>query len=386
MTSCKFLRQHSRLSLQNQIEGFGKGLAPAGSMNFLILFAILATSAFAQESALSVLTNRGLTIQEREDFVTSFSEAPLSRDEALVELCYQVDLCAQESSETDVKKLCTDAADLDNPERNFFGDSCTVRRFRKNHSCHPSIDKLKVQTVDRFLDIIEDSSSTYMSYIGNSLVRILSGIPESEVNLCEVPDIIEEFEKFQKEHPKQAEAIQKMAENFPSLGMYTTDCYQSMNQFLFRKDEKSLQRYFNLFRATLDSLSILPDYKGKVNRGVALPEAILKEHKIVGNSVCYNGFTSTAAHIAKDYGSNPRNSFLNGCNQRLYITQPQNSSHFGKDIDGISKMKGEKEILFSPGACFRIEKVTPRADIGTNEELKQCPQDMLLDIEMTLIN
>ncbi len=362
-----------------------------GSMKILIL--LLASSwsiAFAEVDVLEVLTNRSLTPEERSKIaqeLTQTDNPPLGRDEAMAELCFDVDLCAQDSTDADVSEICRDEHDLDDPEKNFFADSCTVRRFRKNFSCNPNVEKLRYKTVNLILDIIRDSKYTYMSYISAPLLKILSGTTDTGVNLCESDDLNGEYEEFKKNFPEIAKAMEEMADNFPALGQYTSDCYSKMNRLLYSKDKVNLQRYFKLFAATQDALSILPDYKGKVNRGVSLPAEILEEHKIEGNKVCNVGFTSTAAHVEKDYGLKPRNSFLEGCTQRLYISQPKDAKNFGKDIDLISRARGEKEILFPPGACFRIEKVTQRIDVDfTSEDFKGCPKENLVDIEMTLIN
>ena len=170
------------------------------------------------------------------------------------------------------------------------------------------------------------------------------------------------------------------------LGSYTGSCYSEFNGFLFSRKVEKLVRYYNLYAAIIDTLSIFLSLE-KVNRGVNLPASVLKEHHKVGNIVCYDGFTSTAVHDEKDYTGEPKNFFLQGkCTQRLYISYEDNGAKPGKLIKSGSLSPGEDEVLFEPGACFRVDKVFPRTDdVDPEDEDHECQDGERFNFELTLM-
>ena len=178
-----------------------------------------------------------------------------------------------------------------------------------------------------------------------------------------------------------------MAQETYSLAAYTLDCYMPLNSILYSKNQAKITRYYNLYRAIINTMGIFPEFKQKVNRGANLPKSVLQEHHKIGNIVCYNGFTSTAVHDPKtDMTNKPRNSFLSGkCTQRLYISYDERALG-GRSISKGSALTSENEVLFEPGACFRIDKVYPRTDQpAEDEEGIECGEGEHYNFEMTLV-
>ena len=147
----------------------------------------------------------------------------------------------------------------------------------------------------------------------------------------------------------------------------------ALNSFTLKREEPTLEFF--------------PEFKSKVNRGVELPKAILKEHHKIGNIICYDGFTSTAVHMEDDYSDKPSNSFLSGkCTQRIYISYIENGSKPGKLIKSGSLSPEEDEVLFEPGSCFRVDKVYPRTDVTDPEEEDYlCEEGEHFNFELTLV-
>lgn len=156
---------------------------------------------------------------------------------------------------------------------------------------------------------------------------------------------------------------------------------------MYSRDQQKLTRYYNLINGVINTMSRMPVYSGKVNRGVSLPSQVLKEYHKIGNIVCSDGFTSTSVHIPKDYGSKPRNFFLkNKCTQRLYISQGVPGAAQGRSISEISVSKSENEILFPPGTCFRVDSVKPRTDEFPQEaENFECEEGEHFQFELTVV-
>ena len=118
-----------------------------------------------------------------------------------------------------------------------------------------------------------------------------------------------------------------------------------------------------------------------------MPAGILKEHHKIGNIVCYDGFTSTAIHDPKtDMTDKPANDFLSRkCRQRMYISYEERALG-GKAISKASTSKSENEILFEPGACFRIDNVYPRTDLPLEDDDNiECAEGEHYNFEMTLV-
>ncbi len=198
------------------------------------------------------------------------------------------------------------------------------------------------------------------------------------------PTVIQEFIKT---YPEEGKKLITMASGAIALGSYTGSCHNQLNSFLFTNNKELKTRYYNLYKSIINTLEFFPKYRKKVNRGANLPKSALSEHHKVGNIVCYDGFTSTAVHNPKtDYTDTPSNYFLQKkCTQRLYISYEKNGAVPGKLIEAGSLSPSENEVLFEPGACFKIDKVYPRTDTSNEGEDYECNEGEHYNFEMTLV-
>lgn len=332
-----------------------------------------------------VIFNRKATNAQRNEVSKTLSQEnnpPLPMHAAIAEVCYEADICAQAKDGDDIPDSCEEN---DSEDEISVEDTCFPELMRKKYSCNPDLKKLNRHSLKILGRAIQDSSSMYNSIFVDVMMKSL-GKRINSTNMCMANLSVEDYENLKKKYPVLMAEYELMGNEAPALGQYTMDCYEKMNPILFSGDHNKLRRYFNLYKSTLNAMSILPQFKGKVNRGVRLPSAVLARHN-VGSKVCYNGFTSTAVHIPADYGNKPRNYFLNDtCAQRMYITQPATGVVHGRLIGEASGSKGENEVLFEPGACFRVDKITPRTDKNPEDDgTEVCEPGERVNIEMTLL-
>jgi hypothetical protein len=128
-------------------------------------------------------------------------------------------------------------------------------------------------------------------------------------------------------------------DQYRSILVYTGSYYEQINRILRNQaeDPDAVEKYRPYLDSTNSGLSQLPNYIGTVRRGGTLPDKILVQHK-VGAVVEYPAYTSTS------YGNG-----FGG--QHKFVIQ----SYTGKNIVDISAYgDGEKEVLFRPGARFKI--------------------------------
>ncbi len=350
-------------------------------LNFLLL------SHLVVAAPVDILFKRDATAKQREA-AKLLLPATLTTEESIAELCYGVDLCASESSEADLVQQCN----YNSESSKKYSQACKALAFRKAKQCSSTASKLSLSTLELVNRIQGDYNSTYNALISPLLLKRVEEVYQIDSKAMMKSKSL--FDEFKKTHPDFEEELKSLYDDSPALGQYSMNCYSEMNSLLFANDTEKIARYFNLFKSTINTLDFLPPFKEPVNRGVELPAKVLEGHKIVGNVVCYKGFTSTAVHNPEtDFSDHPSNSFLNNrCGQRLYINYESNGAVFGKLIDNISVNKGEDEVLFSPGACFRIDKVSPRTDIFVQSETEEenldktpCAEGARLNIEMTLV-
>lgn len=334
---------------------------------------LLKRDATAEDYALAVLD------------IKASGEAPLTTPQAIAELCYDIDLCAQGEKNDSNFKSCEEFTFPDGQEEFDVLQSgfCPVWKFRKEHSCNKDVDPLTVNAQMKMSSMLNDLSNVYTNVITTPIVKLLSG--ETQQDFCS-SDGNQMAQEYLDKHPEKMKELQRIFNDAKALGQYTLNCYSKMNPILFKKDITKMRRYFNLYAATIKSLKVAPEFKDKVNRGVSLPQKVLNEHLKIGNVVCYSGFTSTAIHHESDYGDKPRNNFLEDkCSQRLYINPGESGVRPGRLIDSLSAAKGENEVLFSPGACFRIDSVSPRTDSSGMDSDQTCEENQRVNIEMTQV-
>lgn len=262
------------------------------------------------------------------------AEKPLSVLDAVAEVCYYVDLCGQKTSASELNQLC--------PASDYQRDhTCYPKTFRSQHTCHSELEK----------------------YFADQAALMISDI-----------NIIHD----QLTTPKESIALSE----------YTLACYSQINSMLLKQNPLHLQRYSKLISSITKSVEKFPAYKGLVNRGVKFPSDVLAKHHKVGNIVCYNNFTSTAVHDEElDRGDQTRNLFLQGkCTPRLYIKYEENGARPGRSIKAGSAIDSEDEVLFTPGACFRIDKVYKRTDHAESfDKDVKCKPNERYNFEMTVV-
>ena len=357
------------------------------AMIISLISLIFHLSAFADSDSASILFNREATSEDKEKVALALDklgkDKPLKAIFAEAEVCYDVDLCARLDDNKEVESKCQNPKDEvveDGPET-----PCGIKFFRENYTCNKDLESQNLKQVNQIGKIIDDANSFYTVMISEEMMSYIMGA--GKPNKCEESSKKRKLTKFLDSNPELEKKYLKMAISAPALGQYTLECYNKINPLLFKKDPKLMIRYFNLIRAITDTMKLFPAYKGVVNRGTNLPPSVLAEHHKVGNVVCYNGFTSTAVDVPSDHGNKPRNIFLEGkCNQRLYIKTVNNGASPGRLIDKGSASKGENEVLFEPGACFRIDKVSPRTDPpGEDYKDEKCEPNQRFNFEMTLV-
>lgn len=351
--------------------------------SFIILLCFIGNQTHASD-LIEVLKKNDATYEERQVVSRELAEllgkkAPLPVLDALAEICFDVDICASATSDEELDRECYEFEDEDYKLQ--LGDACNTKNIRKNYTCGPTAIGWTQKILDSFGNLLHDTNSYYRNQIMNEIYK------RYQENYNVDLRITANIEAFFTAYPKEKEKLHSVINNAVTLGTYTGDCYQYLNRFLFQKEESKLVRYFNLYSSILNTLDVFPAFKDKVNRGVRLPKAALLEHHKVGNIVCYDGFTSTSEHDPKtDYSIKPRNYFLSGkCTQRLYMNYEDNGSIPGKIITAGSLFSSENEVLFAPGACFRIDKVTPRTEHSPDDEDSICEEGQSYDFEMTLM-
>lgn len=305
-------------------------------------------------------------------------EQPLLVAEAIAEICYNVDICAQATSKSDVEEACK-SNNQNNDED--LGSPCYLKSFREQFKYSPDFGSMTMQGWQAFARIIDYTKTYYGTLITNKLIEYYK--EKFNVDLSTKSN----FLSFKNDYPEEMNKPLKVSGGSLALGSYTGEYYRKINRFLYSKNNEKLIRYYNLYAAIIDTLEYFPEFKKKVNRGVNLPAKVLKEHHKVGNIVCYDGFTSTAVHSEEDYTSNPRNGFLTGnCTQRLYISYENNGAKPGRLIKSASLSVSEEEVLFEPGTCFRVDKVSPRTDEFYQDDPKQkCKERQRFNFELTVI-
>lgn len=350
---------------------------------FIALFLFTLIQNAQAQGLTDILFNRSASFEERQSVSKKLQgqgrNQPLEVEDAIAELCYGVDLCAQ---------LTTDFSQCDDADADDPMPECQPKHFREKYNCSEDVTKQSAANVAMAKAILSDMSSLYDSLTEDYFLDAFSKL--YQVNFRSLAKDPKAMKEFERKNPHIMEHIKIIyAENL-AMGAYTMDCYSRLNPILYQSDKKSMQRYYNFFKAVINTMSFYPEFKKMVNRGASLPRSVLDEHHKVGNVVCYQGYTSTAVHNPEtDFGSHPTNGFLQGkCTQRLYISY-SDTARGGKLISAASAFKHEDEVLFEPGACFRIDKVYPRTDEAPEDEEdddeEECEPGERYNFEMTLV-
>jgi uncharacterized protein YukE len=126
-------------------------------------------------------------------------------------------------------------------------------------------------------------------------------------------------------------------EELAAVRGYTgSDVYGPMNAALRDGDPAELAKWDAHIKATDAGLAQLPEYVGVVKRGVDLPASVLDDIQ-PGQTTAFKEFLSGSA--TRPFPGN---------------TQFTISSLTGKDIQALSQVPGEAEVLFRPGTTYDV--------------------------------
>ena len=109
----------------------------------------------------------------------------------------------------------------------------------------------------------------------------------------------------------------------------------------------------------IKGLKKLPNWQGDSFRGLGLPANEFKETYKIGHVVTFPAFSSTSLvkGVSENFARRNTTGGKVGILQILAVT-------VGKDIDQVSLISGEKEILLLPGAEFKVVNIQPPKKAG----------------------
>jgi hypothetical protein len=142
------------------------------------------------------------------------------------------------------------------------------------------------------------------------------------------------------------------------------------------QDKRNLSIYAKQIDNTKKGLEKIPPYVGWVYRGQAIPDSMEGDYA-QGETLVFRGFTSTTKSASVSDQFKPSDK-AHEVSQMLTIY-----STTGRDISKIAHDETEQEVLFPPGAEFKVHKVTK--DVGKPDEIvliqtKDSPDVQHLDI------
>lgn len=198
---------------------------------------------------------------------------------------------------------------------------------------------------DRTVDLMNYRSA------GDADARLLKEQVDAEVRLIGSGDSYDCWAAY----AEQAQARLPASSPFKSVpiaeivGMriYTGSAYRRINTLLRQRDANGLRNYEGVIATAASGLNRLPPHTAEVSRGARFdPEVIdsYRDAKLQQTKITERGFLSTT------FGSVEAGAFIG--NVKFLIR-----GRHGRRIDEISKYPAEKEVLFAPGAEFRVTSV-----------------------------
>lgn len=119
---------------------------------------------------------------------------------------------------------------------------------------------------------------------------------------------------------------------------YSDGGYRRMNEQL--RDRTVADRIRRKIDTLTSALDNLPDFRGDVFRGATVDDPkLLKRYRRVGETITERAFVSASRSPSKAFSGNVR----------FYII-----SRHGKEIEEWSAYPDEEEVLFAPGAQFKV--------------------------------
>jgi hypothetical protein len=145
-----------------------------------------------------------------------------------------------------------------------------------------------------------------------------------------------------------------------AIVLYTQTYYNEMNGALRGRDKTAMQDYGSSIKLADQALSKMPTHQGWVHRGTKdLPAEVLAKY-VPGVVVTEEAFTSTSAATDAAFAGEVQFKIL---------------SKTGRDVQKLSRVEAEKEVLFRPGTKFVVVDKVRDGDttVITMEEVSAAP-------------
>jgi ADP-ribosyltransferase exoenzyme len=178
------------------------------------------------------------------------------------------------------------------------------------------------------LNALVDSSTRFQAFLGKRYAQLMA---EASALLAD-PNL-------------QKTLAGLTQEEIAAIIGYTGMDYSTLNSALRSNDPKRVAKLSHYIDRASGGLAHLPNYVGLVYRGASPPPHVVALY-VVGNVVEEAGFTSTSYVKSAAFQGKVQYTIL---------------SKTGKKIDFLSNFKFEVEVLFAPGARFKVLEVTQSA-------------------------
>lgn len=145
-----------------------------------------------------------------------------------------------------------------------------------------------------------------------------------------------------------------------AIVLYTQTFYIEMNGALRNRDKTAMNEYGNGIRLADKALSKMPVHQGWVRRGVEMMPADVVAKYVPGVVVTEEAFTSSSRADEKAFKGEVQFKIL---------------SKSGRDVQKLSRVEAEQEVLFRPGTKFVVVDKVREGDqtIITMEEVSASP-------------
>ena len=122
-----------------------------------------------------IIKKRNATFAERSAVSSQLADLlgldqPLPVAEAIAEICYGVDICAQATSGSSVDDECN-PEDYDDEDRPQFGSACYLKSFREQYRCSSSHGQMTMKGWEVFANILNDTKGFYITLIKSNFIE-----------------------------------------------------------------------------------------------------------------------------------------------------------------------------------------------------------------------
>src|SRR5690606_23913398 len=145
-----------------------------------------------------------------------------------------------------------------------------------------------------------------------------------------------------------------------AIVLYTQTYFVEMNSALRNRDKAAMKEWGNGIKLADQALTKMPTHQGWVHRGVEdLPADVLAKY-VPGKIVTEEAFTSTSQAEDSAFTGKVKFKIL---------------SKSGRDVQALSRVEAEKEVLFRPGTKFLVTDKERDGDsiVITMEEVSEAP-------------